>query len=93
MQRIDQLAAEWYSDSGLAERVNRAAADVVTQVEMAVAELPGALGAADPSEPRASVVAMWFAEHLRQPPLTHDTDLYNHVATAVDRLKARLATD
>lgn len=93
MQLIEELVAAWYSDCGLAERVNRAGADVVTQVDAAVAALPAVLSGADADKPRVEAVEAWFAEQLRRAPLSYDTDLYNHVAAAVEQLKARLATD
>jgi citrate lyase gamma subunit len=85
---IKQIVAQWYQD-GLRDAVNRGGAGEIEQAECAVEALPaqleGAQGALD------AEVDAWFGKHIRKPPISHDTLLYNLIHQMVQQLKVRLA--
>jgi len=70
---------QWYEDHILGP-ANQANAAVREQIAIAMDSIPS----------KAEDVDAWFNKHLRQPPVSYDTELYNTLQAAKKELKAAL---
>lgn len=70
---------QWYEDHLLGPMSSQNAA-VREQIALAMDSIPADAGAVD----------AWFARSFRQPPIAHDTELYNALHKATGALKAAL---
>jgi hypothetical protein len=92
MKDTEAIVTAWYA-ANLADRVSRASAEAMAQVEGAVKELPPATDASVTDIRDEDTLESWFAKHFHRPPVSHDTELYNAIHVALDDLRLRLAID
>jgi hypothetical protein len=90
---IQAVVERWYTNK-LSDEVSRSIEAAGEQVLNAVVKLVDRIALAGSSVAECdSAIDAWFEEHFHQPPVSHDTRLYNTLHAAKEELKAMLSAD
>jgi len=90
-ENIQAVVDRWYTNK-LNDPVSRSGEAAGEQVLEAVVKLPDLIAEANGSiSARDAAIDAWFDAHFHEPPVSHDTRLYNTLHAAKEELKAMLS--